>query len=112
MDLQSKLRGVPMQFPQRTVNVLFVFHHSLAESAKYIQQSLFGESTFFMEPTAVCLQEDGLFATDTWRAVSAYYLSRVESDGTLVCPISWQNPRPYVPLPAEVYEILDCLSTQ
>jgi hypothetical protein len=64
-----------MQFPQRTVNVLFVFHHSLAESAKYIQQSLFGESTFFMEPTAVCLQEDGLFATDTWRAVSACYLS-------------------------------------
>ena len=109
MDLQSKLKGVPRQFPQGTVNILFVFHRSLAESARYIQQSLFGEATFFMEPTEVSPQGDGLFTTETWRTVSACYLSRVQSDGDLVCPTVWQNPRAFAPVPAPVHELLDRL---
>ena len=107
MDLQSKLKGVPGQFPRGSVNILFVFHRSLAESAKYIQQSLFGESTFFVEPAEVYPEEDGLFTTEAWRTVSACYLSRVQSDGHLVCPTVWQNPRAFVLLPAPVYELLD-----
>jgi hypothetical protein len=109
MDLQSKLEGVPRQFPQGTVNILFVFHLSLGESARYIQQSLFGEATFLMKPTEVALQGDGLFMTDAWRAVSACYLSRVQSDGNLVCPTGWQNPRAFAPVPAPVHELLDRL---
>ena len=109
MDLQSKLKGVPRQFPRGTVNILFVFHRSLAESAKYIQQSLFGESTFFMDPAEVYPQEDGLFTTEAWRTVSACYLSQVQSDGHLVCSTVWQNPRAFVSLPAPVHELLDRL---
>jgi hypothetical protein len=66
MDLQSKLKRVPQQFPQESLNILFVFHLSLAESAKYLQQSLFGETTFSIESTEVCLKEDGLFAIEDW----------------------------------------------
>jgi hypothetical protein len=110
MALQSKLKGVPRQFPQGTVNILFVFHPSIAESAKYIQQSLFGEATFFMEPTKVTLQGDGLFVADTWRTVSACYLSRVRwSDGNLVCLSYWQNPLASTPVPAPAQELLESL---
>jgi hypothetical protein len=107
MDLQSKLKGVPKQFPQGTINILFVFHPSRTPSASYIQQSLFGEATFFMEPTEVVLQEDGLFMNDDWRAVSACYLSRVRwPDGNLVCINSWHNPHASTPIPAAVQELL------
>lgn len=109
MDLQSKLERVPEQFPQGTLNILFVFHRSVAESAKYVQQSLFGGSTFSVEPSEVRLQEDGLFATDAWRTVSACYLCRVQSDGNLVCPTTWQNPDPLVRLPVGVQGVLDRL---
>jgi hypothetical protein len=112
MDLQSKLKRVPQLFPQESLNILFVFHLSLAESAKYLKQSLFGETTFSIESTEVCLKEDGLFAIEDWRTISACYLSYcyadsylnlVGSDGNLVCPIVWQNPRAFTLLPAPVW---------
>jgi len=110
MDLQSKLQEVPKQFPQGTINILFVFHPSVTPSAGYIQQSLFGEATFFMEPTEVVLQADGLFLNEDWRAVSACYLSRVRgADGNLVCLNSWQNPHASTPVPAPAQKLLDSL---
>jgi hypothetical protein len=110
MDLQSKLKGVPKQFPQRTINILFVFHPSQTPSANYIQQSLFGEATFFMEPTEVVLQEDGLFMKDDWRDVSACYLSQVRwPDRHFVCINSWQNPNASTPIPPAAQELLNSL---
>jgi hypothetical protein len=109
MDLQSKLKRVPTQFPTETINILFVFHPSLAKSARYVQQSLFGQATFFMDPTDVALQGDGLFINDAWHAVSACYLSRVPPDGNLVCLTGWQNPRASAPVPPPVHELLDSL---
>lgn len=112
MDLQSKLYRVPQQFPEGTLNILFIFHSSRGESSRYIQQSLFGEANFFKKPSEVCLQEDGLFATEDWRIMSVCYLSRVEPDGILICPVIWKNPRALAPIPKPVRNVLDGLKPQ
>jgi hypothetical protein len=109
MDLYSKLQKVPGQFPDGTLNFLFLFHPSLAGSKRYIQQALFGEGTFFMPPKDLCLSEDGLFATEDWRAVSGCCFSRIEPEGNLVCPVVWENPRAFVPIPVPVRMALDRL---
>ncbi|MGH8646851.1 MAG: hypothetical protein ACREX4_21295 [Gammaproteobacteria bacterium] len=107
MDLQSKLAGVPGQFPDGTANILFVFHPSVAESVKYVQQALFGESTFFVEPAEVRVQVDGLFAADAWRTVSACYLVRSQLNTDLVWSARWQNPQALVPIPDSAHQMLD-----
>ena len=109
MDLYSKLQKVPGQFPDGTLNFLFLFHPSLAESKSYIQQALFGEGAFFMPQNDLCLSEDGLFATEEWRIVSGCCFSRIEPEGNLVCPVVWENPRAFVPIPVPVRMALDRL---
>ena len=64
MDLFKKLRKVPRQFPEGTINLLFVFHPSAGDSVRYLQQALFGDNASFEDPTNVTLNNDGLFATD------------------------------------------------
>ncbi|MEE8449491.1 MAG: hypothetical protein V3S39_07650 [Thermodesulfobacteriota bacterium] len=115
MDLVSKLCEVPRQFPDGTLNLVFVFHRSaIGEDQRYLQQALFGESTFFDKPDDVTLKEDGLFATKEWRAISACCLSKVLADGTLVCRVVWGNPHPraLVPVPKAVRAALDRLKPQ
>ena len=115
MDLVSKLCEVPRQFPDGTLNLVFVFHPSaIGEDQRYLQQALFGESTFFDKPDDVTLKEDGLFATKEWRAISACCLSKVLADGTLVCRVVWENPHPraLVPVPKAVRAALDRLKLQ
>lgn len=111
MDLVSKLRDVPRQFPQKTVNLIFIFHSSIGDSHRYLQQALFGDGAFFDDPANVNLTDDGLFATEEWRAISGCCLSRVLPDSALVCPVIWGNPRAFVPLPAAVRAALDCLKS-
>jgi hypothetical protein len=65
-----------------------------------------------VEPAEVDPEEGGLFTTEAWHTVSACYFSRVQSDGHLVCPTVWQNPRAFVPLPAPVHELLDRLRSR
>ena len=77
MDLRSKLQNVPRQFPDQTLNILFVFHRSfVGESQRYITQTLFGDANFFSAENTCTLESDGLFAIEEWRNVSACCLSR------------------------------------
>lgn len=110
MDLRSKLQNVPCQFPDGTLNLLFIFHSSLGESPEYIQQTLFGEHTVFLKSDQVALEEDGLFASEEWRAVSGCCLSKVLPGGELICPVIWENPRALVPIPTPVRAALDRLN--
>ncbi len=109
MDLYSKLQKVPGQFPDGTLNFLFLFHPSLAESKSYIQQALFGEETFFTPKNGLSLSDTGLFATEEWRVISGCCFSRIEPEGNLVCPVVWENPRAFVPIPMPVRMALDRL---
>ena len=109
MDLYSKLQEVPGQFPERTLNFLFLFHPSLAKSKSYIQQALFGEGTFFIPPNGLSSSGNGLFATKEWQVVSGCCFSRIEPEGNLVCPVVWENPRAFVPIPVPVRTALDGL---
>jgi len=102
MDLRSKLRDVHRQFPNRTVNVLFVFHPSLGETRKYIAQALFGDSAFHQNDSVYRLEREGLFSVDEWRNVSACCLARVNPEAKVVFPVIWENPRAWAALPQVV----------
>ena len=80
MDLRCKLRHVPRQFPNGTINVLFVFHPSLGETRKYITQALFGDSAFHQTDSDYRLEIDGLFSVDEWQNISACCLARVNPE--------------------------------
>lgn len=110
MDLFKKLRKVPTQFPTGTINLLFIFHPSVGDSSRYLQQALFGDNASFEDPTNVTLNNDGLFATGDWRTVSACCLSKVLADGALICFITWENPRADVRVPTQVRAALDNLN--
>ncbi len=102
MDLRSKLRDVHRQFPNGTINVLFVFHPSLGETRKYIAQALFGDSAFHQTDSDYRLESDGLFSADEWQNISACCLARVNPEAKVVFPAIWENPRALAALPHEV----------
>ncbi len=106
MDLRSKLRDVHKQLPDLSLNILFVFHHSYAESHKYITQVLFGDNNFFQTDSDYTLEKDGLFSIDEWQNISACCLSRVNPDSKVVFPFLWKNPRASIKLPEVVYNEL------
>lgn len=111
MDLISKLRDVPRQFPDGTLNLLFIFNRSLDDSFRCIQQALFGEHTFFIKPDQVSLEEDGLFAKEEWRAISGCCFSSIPQDGSLICPVIWENLRALVPILPQIRAVLDQLNS-
>lgn len=112
INLVSKLHGVPRQLPEGTLNFLFVFHSSIGDSHRYLQQVLFGESTFFDTPNKVTLDTDGLFATGEWRLISGCCLSTILPDGALLCLVTWENPQALVPIPRLVHAALNRLKRQ
>jgi hypothetical protein len=68
MDLRNKLQNVPRQFPDQTLNILFVFHRSfVGESRSYMTQTLLGDANFFSAENTCALESDGLFAIEEWR---------------------------------------------
>ncbi|MDO9533054.1 MAG: hypothetical protein Q7O12_13140 [Deltaproteobacteria bacterium] len=105
MDLRSKLRDVHRQFPERSINILFIFHQSFGDSKRYLAQSFLGDSNFF-ENGAYKLKEDGLFYDEEWRNISACCLSRLNSDSQVIFPFVWENPRAFMKLPKQVLESL------
>lgn len=120
MDLRSKLKNVPSQFPQGTANVLFVFHRSFGDSHRYLQAALFGDTAYGLESDAVDAPAvDGLFARPAWRTVSACYLTHLPPQAPepglrsmprrLYCAPRWRNPQAIVPLPDGVRDVLDTL---
>lgn len=110
MDLYSKLKDVHRQFPQGTVNIIFLFHPSLSESISYIRQALFGEGTFFQNEDVILLENDGLFAIEEWRKISGCAYTMIDQNGTLSMKQLWQNPRAATQIPKEVNEKLKELS--
>jgi hypothetical protein len=100
MDLFSKLKDVPAQLPQGTLNILFLFHPSIWNSHANIRQALFGDASESGE--ALMVFDNGLFALDEWREVSACLHSRINANGTLSVVQTWQNPNANVCLPADV----------
>lgn len=106
MDLRSKLRDVHRQFPEKSLNILFIFHSSYGETQKYITQALFGDSNFFRTEDDFVLEADGLFSIDEWRNISACCLARVNMDSKVIYPFIWKNPGALTKVPKAVLEAL------
>ena len=106
MDLKSKLRNVYRQFPERRLNILFIFHSSFGETQRYTTQALFGDSNFFSTEDDIILESDGLFSIDEWRNISGCCLARVNPDSKVIYPFVWKNPRALTEIPGPVLEAL------
>ncbi len=106
MDLKSKLRDVHRQFPERRLNILFIFHSSVGNAERYMTQALFGDSNFFSTGDDIILESDGLFSIEEWRNISVCCLARVNPDSKVICPFVWKNPRALTEIPGRVLEAL------
>ena len=102
MDLRSKLQNVHKQFPDDSINILFVFHKSLAYSDKYLRQAMFGDSNYFKNDNELVLEQDGFFSKDEWRIISACYLARICQGSDVIFPLKLKNPRALFELPKSV----------
>jgi hypothetical protein len=105
MDLRSKLQDVYRQFPDKSLNILFVFHPSFGETKRYLTQALFGDSNFFKNGDELVLEPDGLFSNEEWRIISACCLARVNPDSKVIF-FTWKNPRALVEIPKPVLDTL------
>jgi len=109
MDLKSKLKEVPRQFPNSTINLLFVFTSSFGVELQYLKQALYGEKNFFTENRETyCLMEDGLYYKEEWLNVSGCCLPRVDvlNAGNIVVPTIFENPKATLPIPGIVRNAL------
>jgi hypothetical protein len=110
MDLRSKLRDVHRQFPEESLNILFLFHYSpaggLIYPKRYITQALLGDSNFSKNEREFVLESDGLFYVEEWRNISACYLSRLNPGSGVIFPFVWKNPRAQLEIPKSVLEAL------
>jgi hypothetical protein len=109
-DLYDKLCDVPKQFPEGTVNLVFVYHASLdpQEGQEVLEQALFGWREDRLRPASPesgPQKEAGLFAHEEWRDISGCCLCRVRDGEVRVLRI-WENPRANVPLPLLVHSAL------
>ncbi len=112
MDLRSKLRDVHRQLPDGTLNVLFVFHRSLAESKRYLTQAFFGDANFFNDEESLVLKSDGLFYLNEWRNISMCCLARFIPEIGVTFPSMWKNPRAQLEMPASVSEAIERVHNQ
>jgi hypothetical protein len=113
MDLVSKLRDVPRQFPMDTINVLFVFHSGFGDNHRYLQAALFGDAWRDADPGELRRADPGsLFAAPAWAAISACYLAHLPLGAELSLSHHWLNPRARLQLPNEVRRVLDQLEPQ
>lgn len=106
MALASKINPVPAQLPDGAINVLFVFHSGYGENQAYIQQTLFGDKSFFDASAAVTMGDNALFAKKAWTNVSAVAYVSINSTGVLRCHELWQNPNASVALPHDVQALI------
>lgn len=102
MDIQSKLEDVHRQFPDGTINILFIFHPSLGQSKNYLIQAMLGEANFLREEQDLVLEDDGLFAKEEWRNISACCLAIAYPESKVIFPAIIENPRAMNPVPGDV----------
>lgn len=107
MDIRSKLRDVHRQLPDGTLNILFVFHHSLAESKRYLAQAFFGDANFFNDDKSLVLESDGLFSLNEWRNISACCLASFIPEIGVIFPSMWKNPRAQLEIPGSVLDAIE-----
>jgi hypothetical protein len=108
MDIYDKLKAVYTQFPQGTLNVLFLLHPGVWNSQVYIQQALFGDASGIGRGSdELPVNDDGLFARSGWEEISACAYSQVNpDDGSVSVVHIWRNPKANVPLADHVRERL------
>jgi len=94
MDIYKKLSQVHEQFPNGTLNILFIFHRSFGSSKTYIEQALFGDRSYSQND----IQNDGLFAIQELGNVSAVSYVNVQTNGQLNVREIWKNPNALKPL--------------
>jgi len=110
MDLHSKLEDVHRQFPQGTVNIVFLSHPSYADSKDIVRQALFGGS---FSAGSGNVQRNGLFANEEWATISACVLAQIGlQNGPLTIIEFWDNPEAERPVPKEVRDKLAELTTK
>ena len=102
MDLRSKLRHVPRQFPNGTINVLFVFHPSLGETRKYITQALFGDSAFHQTDWITDWKLMGYSQLTNGKIFRHAALHVLIQKPKMIFAAIWENPRALAALPHEV----------
>ena len=112
MDLRSKLRDVHRQFPEGTLNILFVCHPSLGEPKRYLTQAFFGDANFFNDEGSFILESNGLFYLNEWRNISACYLTSVIPETGVIFPSMWKNPRAQLDIPGSVLDAIENLHNQ
>jgi hypothetical protein len=104
MALVSKLKDIPGQLPNNSINILFLFHPSLGESQGYIQQALFGHTTFFDPPGSATISDPAaLFARKDWSKISGVALVNY-CNNALHCRELWQNPKASVAITDPVHK--------
>jgi len=102
MDIQSKLENVYRQFPNGTINILFIFHPSLGQSKNYLIQTMIGEANCLREERDLVLEKDGLFARKEWNNISACCLAIVYPESMVMFPAIIENPRSQNPVPENI----------
>jgi hypothetical protein len=106
--LYGKLERVPQQFPEGTVNIVFVFHRSFNDR-ETLKQALFGWQEAYVQPAHPepgAAAELGLFAQEAWQDVSGCSLCRVEESAVRFLKL-WPNPHARVPIPPGIYGVLE-----
>lgn len=106
MDLISKLSNVHRQFPDGSLNLLFVFHPSIGPSDRYLRQALFGDSSFFSTNNDLFLEKGALFSIDEWRGISACCLCK-HRGSQMAFSFIWRNPRAYLDIPQSIIDALE-----
>jgi len=109
MDIHSKIRDVYQQFPQDTLNVVFIFHPGYGENRLYICKALFGDKGCTANGNEIALENDGLFSIKEWHRISGCAYTRVNTDGTLSIIKLWQNPNAKTLIPSDVIKELEKL---
>ncbi len=107
MDIQSKLEDVHRQFPGDKHNILFVFLPSFGEPKDYLVQALLGQNNFKRGKNDIELENDGLFAKETWGIISACCLTRANPESKAVFPVVLKNPKAKMPIGYELIEKLE-----
>jgi hypothetical protein len=106
MDLRSKLKDVYKQFPDRGMNILFVFHRSFGNERIYMQQALFGDSNFFNDEDQCELEPAGLFSLKEWQNISTVFIARHDEEARIILPSYWKNPNAVCEIPDVVLDTL------
>jgi len=109
MDIRSKLHDVHKQFPERTLNILFVSDNPLNKTKRSLTQALFGESNFFKNAGEFVLKADGLFYLEEWHNISACCLARINANLDVIFRFAWRNPYALSEIPKAVLDTL-CLN--